>query len=250
MEQYLDKMSGKTVLVMGDLMLDRFVYGDVDRISPESPVPVLSVRREENMLGGAGNVLSNLAALGVSCDLLAVVGVDDAAANVRDLVSARGADPEGLIADPDRPTTIKTRFLAAHQQLLRSDFEQAGPVTAAVADRLLTAFAERLPGAQAVILSDYGKGVLTPSLLSAIIAQARTRGVPVLVDPKGTDYSRYRGVQLVTPNRKELALASGGMPLETDAEIVAAARHVIAGAGVEAVLVTRSQDGMSVVRGD
>lgn len=242
----VDSLRGVRVLTVGDLMLDRFVYGSVDRISPEAPVPVLRIDREISMLGGVGNVARNLRALASSVCLVAVLGRDDAAREVKALLS-RDADIEShLLEDPERPTIIKTRYIAGSQQVLRADREQAADVGAGIEQDIIERAKSDLPVAGALVLSDYGKGVLSRETADRLIAAARKAGVPVVVDPKGRDYSRYAGADLVTPNRKELTLATG-MPADTDDEVVAAARHLIATSGVEGVLVTRSQDGMTLV---
>ena len=243
----VNAMENQAVLAIGDIMLDRYVYGDANRISPESPVPVLAIRHENQMLGGVGNVLTNLHGLGVSPHVLAIVGADAAAAEVRRLATEHGADAAGLLAAPGRPTTIKTRFLAMHQQLLRADYESNAAVPEDVADALIAAVTALLPRAGAVVLSDYGKGVLTSALIAAVIGAAHAAGVPVLVDPKGSDYSIYRGASVVTPNRKELAEATG-MKTLTDADVTAAARHLIDTCGIGAVVATRSQDGMTILQ--
>jgi D-beta-D-heptose 7-phosphate kinase/D-beta-D-heptose 1-phosphate adenosyltransferase len=243
----LEKFSGAGVLVAGDLMLDRFVYGEVHRISPESPVPVLSIVREEKMLGGAGNVLSNLAGLGARCDLIGVIGDDDSGIELRQLVKARGASAAALVVDPARPTTVKTRFLAGHQQMLRADTEAKHALSAALQDEFFAQAERLMPQARVLVLSDYGKGALPPALIARLIALAHTHGAKVIVDPKGSGYAIYRGADAVTPNRKELAEACGGAAAGSDAEIEEAARGLIARSGVRAVIATRSQDGMSVI---
>jgi D-beta-D-heptose 7-phosphate kinase/D-beta-D-heptose 1-phosphate adenosyltransferase len=243
----LDRVAGVKVVVVGDIMLDRFVYGDVNRISPEAPIPVLKVKNEIGMLGGAGNVLSNLHGLDVKASVIAVVGADAPAETLKTLVREKGASPDLLIVAADRPTTIKTRFMAARQQLLRTDSEQSDAVNVSIEDKIIAAASAALKDAGALILSDYGKGVLTPRVLTALVAAAGKQAIPVLVDPKGGDYSIYRGATAVTPNRKELAQATGGMDTSTDAAVVAACRVLMKQAGVENIVATRSQDGMSVV---
>lgn len=247
LEGLLERMPQAAVLVVGDIMLDRFVYGDVHRISPESPVPVLSIAREDAMPGGVGNVLSNLAGLGVAAHVLALTGTDEAGKTLRRLVKDIGVDDKGLIAADDRPTTIKTRFLAAHQQLLRTDFECVMPMQSADEEKILKQAERLIRQAGAVVLSDYGKGVLTKRVVAGIIAEASRADIPVLVDPKGNDYSLYKGAAVVTPNRKELSEATGGMKTREDDDVVAAARMVIDTAGIGAVVATRSQDGMTIV---
>lgn len=243
----LRAMAGCAVLVVGDIMLDRFISGTVDRISPESPVPVLAIRRENRMLGGAGNVVSNLAGLRVRPVLVSVTGADDDGASVRALAEGMGAACTGLLNDPTRPTTVKTRFLAGHQQLLRADFEHTTPIGDDLAARLLTVVEDSLPGVQAVVVSDYGKGVLTDPLIRRIIGSARGRGLPVLIDPKGRDYARYRGASVVTPNRKELSEAASGAALPDDETIVATAHRICEACGLSAMVVTRAAEGMTIL---
>lgn len=248
--ELLDRLPRVKVAVVGDIMLDEYVYGNVSRISPEAPVPVMAVRRDNAMLGGAGNVLANLRGLDVACATIAVVGQDDAADAVMRLVREKGDAGDGILRVPHRPTTIKTRFVAGNQQLLRCDRETSAAIAPDL-ERDIEALARRLfADAGAVVLSDYGKGMLTPGLIAALIRLAGERGVPVLVDPKGADYAIYRGATAVTPNRKELAEATGGMPTASDDDIVAAATALIQRTGVDAVIATRSEDGMSIVRRD
>lgn len=248
-------LSAARVLVVGDVMLDTFVTGDVTRISPESPVPVLSITRKNRMLGGAGNVLSNLAGLGVrSASMIAIVGADAEGDEVRALAAGFGGRESDILTDTNRPTTLKTRFLAGNHQLLRTDYEKTGPVSEDLEKKIIerveayTKDDKIAPGA--IILSDYGKGILTSDIIRRIIELAGKKKIPVLVDPKGSDYSRYKGASAVTPNRAELALACGNAPTGSDLDIENAARKIIKDSGVEAVIATRSRDGMSVIRKD
>lgn len=237
-------------MVAGDIMLDRFVSGTVDRISPESPVPILAIKKESRMLGGAGNVLSNLSGLGVHPVVLSAIGDDAEGAAVCDLAQSMKADISGLIRVSDRPTTVKTRFLAGHQQLLRADFERIGPLEESAQNQILTHARRMIGTVQALILSDYGKGVLSDPVLRDLIALAKKAGIPVIVDPKGRDYARYAGADIATPNRKELSEAAGGAAAETDEQVVAAAQAVLRESGVKAILATRSADGLSLIRRD
>ncbi len=241
----LTRFPTASVLCIGDVMLDRFVYGAVERISPEAPIPVLHVEREKAMLGGAGNVVANIAALGAQAVLLSVVGQDAAGQDVSRLLSAAGITA-ALIDTPERQTTVKSRFVCGTQQVLRVDREKTEAITADVREALLARAAALIPAAGAVILSDYGKGVLTDEVIAAIIALAQKAGKRVIVDPKGTDFSRYRGAAAVTPNRKELELATG-MKAATDDAVRAAAMKVIVNCGIENVLATRSKDGMALI---
>ncbi|CAA7618545.1 Bifunctional protein HldE (Includes: D-beta-D-heptose 7-phosphate kinase; D-beta-D-heptose 1-phosphate adenylyltransferase) [Candidatus Terasakiella magnetica] len=234
------------VLCIGDAMLDRFVYGTVDRISPEAPIPVVFIERETAMLGGAGNVVRNLVALGAAPAFVSVVGDDTAGREVTRLVGEHGEIDPCIVVEPGRQTTIKTRFFASHQQLLRADRESRTKVSDAIRDQLLTRVDRLLDKAGVMVLSDYGKGVLAPPVAGELIRRAKAKGKQVVVDPKGTDYSIYAGATIVTPNRKELFEATG-LPVDGDEAVVAAARHLIETCGIEAVLVTRSQDGMTLV---
>lgn len=247
MTKTLNAMKGLSIMVVGDLMLDQFVYGDVDRISPESPVPVLNIQKQDMMLGGAGNVLTNLSALGITPVVFAVVGADTQAQFVRDIAKKAGADASGILTDESRPTTLKTRYLARHQHLLRTDFEKTHPLSSDIEAKIFAGIEKAMKGVKAIVLSDYGKGVLTKTLLSKIIATANKANVSVLVDPKGNDYTIYCGADIVTPNRKELALAAGTSALVSDDEITNAAQKIIKDCGVACVVATRSEDGMSVI---
>ena len=245
----LEKLAAARVLCVGDVMLDRFVHGDVSRVSPEAPIPVCRVRAETSMLGGAGNVVRNLAALGAGTSFVTVIGDDDAGAEIDALISAQGGIDAEIFRQAGRRTTVKTRYFADGQQLLRADHETDDEIPDAVAQSVIDAVRARLDGAGAVLLSDYGKGVLTLVVTSSIIDMARGAGKPVIVDPKGVDYTRYCGASLLTPNRRELAEASA-MKAEGDAGIIDAARQVTKVSGVDAVLVTRGPEGMTLVDAD
>lgn len=246
--EIVQEMSNVSVLVVGDIMLDKFVYGSVDRISPESPVPVLSISREDKMLGGAANALASLAGLGVQGHILSVIGCDDHGTLLKEKMSEIGVSSDNLVEVKDRPTTVKTRYLAGHQQLLRADYENKSAIGEDIAQDLLSQAEALMPKVQAVILSDYDKGLLVPSLLRALIDLAKSHNVPVIVDPKGQDYSIYAGASAVTPNKKELCDATRGMAVSSDEEVIAAASHLIDVSGVEAVIATRSKDGITVVQ--
>ncbi len=245
---YLPHFSKSQVLVIGDVMLDRYVWGRVDRISPEAPIPVLRVERTAAMLGGAGNVVRNVAALHAQTFFVGLVGDDAAGQDILDLLKLLPGTAPHLIIDAARNTTIKTRFVAGVQQLLRADDETGTLPTALKANELakkITAVTLNMNNA-AIVLSDYGKGVLSEGVLRAAVDKAKKLKLPLVVDPKGKDFSRYRGATVVTPNRKELAEATG-MPIDTDVGIVAAAQHLIKTCDLGAVLVTRSEQGMTLV---
>ncbi|HVY00779.1 MAG TPA: D-glycero-beta-D-manno-heptose-7-phosphate kinase [Pseudorhodoplanes sp.] len=248
-ENQLSELQRQTVLCIGDLMLDEFVYGEVERISPEAPAPVIAAKRSEMVIGGAGNVARNIASLGARCIFVGVVGDDEAGRTLRAALGAQKGIEPALVADVSRRTTRKVRFVSEHYSthLLRADWEEARPLDdlreRAVIEQALAA----LPRAGAVILSDYAKGVVTPRVVRALIDAARQAGKPVLVDPKVKDFSIYRGATLVTPNRKELADAAH-RPLDSETDIVEAAENLRRVAGSEAVLVTLGGDGMTLVR--
>lgn len=229
------------VLIVGDVMLDRYWFGDVHRISPEAPVPVVKVERTEERLGGAANVARNAAALGAAATLLSVVGDDDPGRAIARLAQAAGIRAS-LHVDQHLSTTIKLRVIGRQQQLLRIDFEEMPRHE--VLEGKLSEFRDLLADVDSVILSDYGKGGLTH--IGDMISAARAAGKPVLVDPKGADYDRYAGATLITPNRSELAEVVGAWASEADLARRAddLRRHL----GLDALLVTRSEEGMTLFR--
>ena len=238
--------SAVTLLCVGDVMLDRFAQGDIERISPEAPVPIIRVHTMREMLGGVGNVAHNIAALGGRAILVGLVGRDDAGATVRRLVGEIPGIAAALVETTARPTICKTRFVAGRQQVVRADDESTRALQPAEEAGLLAAIDAQLDRAQAVILSDYGKAALSARIIGHVIAQSRGRGIAVFVDPKGSDFGRYRGATCITPNQKELSLAAG-LPVGDETEVVAAARAVMAAADSAAILATRSEHGMILV---
>ncbi len=240
-------MPGARVLCCGDLMLDRFVYGAVDRVSPEAPIPIVRVDREASMLGGVGNVARNVAGLGARADIVAMVGSDAAADRIQSLIEAEPGLQSHLVHNAARRTSVKTRYVANGQQLLRADEEHQSPITGDAREQLFDTFAARLPDCDVVVLSDYAKGVLPADVLVTFIDQARAAGKPVVADPKGRDFARYRGATLLTPNRKELAAATG-RACGSDKDVESAAGDLLTTFGLETVLVTRSEQGMTLVR--
>jgi D-glycero-beta-D-manno-heptose-7-phosphate kinase len=245
------RMEGRRVVVYGDVMLDEFVWGDVTRISPEAPVPVVDIRRESVHLGGAANVLANLRALGVRADVVGVVGDDRAGERVRAELREAGAAAAGesLIVEEGRPTTIKTRIIAHNQLVVRADRERRAPVEGRVAERLAEVLSRLLEGADALVVSDYDKGAVTPRVLSEVLPRARAADVPALVDPKIRNFGAYRPATLVTPNHHE-ALRLTGSEDDTDEGMAAAARAIRARLGCESVLITRGERGMMLLEGD
>src|SRR5580704_11903417 len=223
-ETALEQLAHRTVLCVGDLMLDDFVYGEVSRVSPEAPVPVIAVRREEKVIGGAGNVARNLAGRGARCLFVGVIGADEAADLIVKALAAFDKIEPYLVVDRSRPTTRKVRFVSEHysSHLLRADWETAKPVAADIESELIDLVAAMLPRVGAVVVSDYAKGMLTPRVIRAVIDGARKLGKPVVVDPKAVDYAVYKGATIITPNRKELAEATR-RPVATHEEVAAAA---------------------------
>ena len=243
----LPQFAGCCVLVLGDIMLDRYVLGEVRRISPEAPIPVLRAQQRRAVLGGAANVAQNVAALGARAILAGVVGMDDAATEIGRLLAAGSTIGSCLVPVPQRPTTVKTRFMSGGHQLLRLDEEEAGDIDAATEAQLLAEFVAALPRADVVVLSDYANGVLTDAVLAGAIAAARRAGKPVIADPKRASFAAYRGVDVLTPNEAEAARATGH-PCEDDAGAARAGEHARAAAAAGAVLVTRSARGLTLVR--
>jgi D-beta-D-heptose 7-phosphate kinase/D-beta-D-heptose 1-phosphate adenosyltransferase len=238
--------SALTILCVGDVMLDRFLHGDVERISPEAPVPVIRLRDTREMLGGAGNVANNIAALGGHAALLGLVGADEPGARLRRILQGQPRIACALTETTHRPTVCKTRFVAGRQQVVRADEESRAPLSAAEEAALLAAFDAEVGAAHAVILSDYGKGVLSQAVVAHAITACRARHIPVFVDPKTDDFTRYRGATCITPNAREMAEAAHA-PMATEAAIEPAARRLIAEADLQAILVTRSEKGMTLV---
>lgn len=249
LSSWIGKLGSARVLCVGDVMLDRFVYGSVERISPEAPIPVLNIEREIGMLGGAGNVVRNVSALGGTAALTAVIGNDEAGAEIKSLLTEDKVGASAMITNKARATGIKTRYLAGTQQMLRTDHETAQPLDGAAAKKVVDAAKRAMKNCGAVVVSDYGKGVLVPDVIEAVIDAARAKGCPVVVDPKGREYWRYQGADLVTPNRAELAEAIGH-PVTVESDIVDAAKSLVVEYDLRAVLVTRSQDGMTLVTAD
>jgi D-beta-D-heptose 7-phosphate kinase/D-beta-D-heptose 1-phosphate adenosyltransferase len=246
LEHRIDRLGNPRLLIVGDLILDRYVTGEVSRISPEAPIPILAAGHEEDRLGGAGNVAANLRSMEAQVAIVGVFGDDGLGRHCAELFRNLGVDAEGCVIDGERPTTAKTRLVSGVQQMLRVDWERAAPVNAAVERRLLEQVERRVPQADAVILSDYGKGVLTPAVLRAAIGACRAAGVPVLVDPKGSDFSRYRGATLLTPNRKEAEQALGRR-IATLADLPAAAAELQRIAELELSVITLGADGIFFV---
>ena len=244
--QIVERLARARVTCVGDLMLDKYIYGEVSRISPEGPVPVLRVTEQRLALGGVGNVARNLSTLGAKVACISASGEDPAGDMLESLLQELPSCHFTLVRDTARSTTVKTRCIGGHQQMLRLDEETLSELEGDVLEQLLQAVRQSLNESDVLLLSDYGKGVLSQTALQTLISYARDAGVAVVVDPKGPDYRRYAGASVVTPNRSELAQATS-LSVDSDEEVVAAASRLIQTCGIESVLVTRSERGMTWV---
>jgi D-beta-D-heptose 7-phosphate kinase/D-beta-D-heptose 1-phosphate adenosyltransferase len=233
------------ILVIGDLMIDEYLWGDAERISPEAPVQVVSVVRDSSTLGGAGNVVNNLVALGAKVSVAGVIGAGEPADRglLLKLFKDQNVDTTGLIQDPNRPTTKKTRILAGHQHVLRIDRETRREISDDHADRLVLFVKERLDDFNVVLLSDYGKGLLTESLLRQVIDVAKQNRKTIIVDPKGLNFKKYEGATAITPNKREASLAAG-IEIVDDVSLIAAGRKLLQDIPVQKVLMTCGKEGM------
>ena len=238
--------AGKRIVCVGDVMLDRFVYGDVTRISPEAPVPIMRRSRESAMPGGAGNVARNLASLGLQTALIGVVGDDPEGRRLAALLGELPDVESDLIAMRGRPTTLKTRFVAGGQQLLRVDAEETSEIDKATETELVASLHEMAASASLIILSDYAKGAVTDAIIQATLDAGAAFGIPVIADPKSRDFKRYGAVDLIKPNGHELANAFG-MPTDSDQDVAAALKTAMHVLPAKAMVVTRAAKGMSFV---
>ncbi|MDB5453921.1 MAG: rfaE [Caulobacteraceae bacterium] len=249
LQHLLGLAPGRRVACVGDLMVDRYVYGDVTRVSPEAPVPVLKRTRELVMLGACGNVARNVAALGGEVSLVGLVGGDAEGNEALRLVGEETGVEGYLVTDADRPTTLKTRFVSGGQQQLRVDLEESRPIAGGVEQRVVRTIDAEVDGAGVILLSDYGKGLVTDAVIAACRKAAAKAGAKVVVDSKARSFARYGAVDLIKPNAAELAYATD-LPVSTDAEVAAALTRALELCEAKAVLVTRAAKGLSLaVRG-
>jgi rfaE bifunctional protein kinase chain/domain len=243
--RFAKALRGRRIGVAGDFMLDRYVWGSATRLSPEAPVPVVDFVNESQVLGGAGNVAMNLAALGATVFPFGVVGEDEEGREIQSLVVAAGMAAKGVAADSSRLTTVKTRIVAKHQQIVRVDRERREPLSRALEDRLVRAIKAALPRLDALVVSDYDKGVVTDSLADRVLTECRRRGVPALVKPKESRLLSYRGATLIVCNAKEARFFVSRM-LEDDDSVEEAGRALLAHFGCSAVVITRGREGLNV----
>ncbi len=235
-----------SVILIGDLMIDRYLWGRCDRISPEAPVPVIDIEKETKTLGGAGNVVSNLLALGCHVNLFSVIGDDKAGNELKEMLHEKGISLNGVITQSGRRTSNKTRVIATHQQVVRFDSETKSAISEETETRLIKSVIASLDEADLILFSDYGKGILTLRTCQDIITAARDKGKKVLIDPKGRDYSKYRGAFLITPNRKEAGEATG-LHLETLEDAKEAGFILRRELNLDYTIITLSEEGMVVI---
>ena len=244
---YLVKFPSCRILVVGDIMLDEYVWGNVGRISPEAPVPVVAVTRDTRALGGAGNVAVNISGLGAEAGLAGLIGADSQGREIVRMLKAKRIGTAGLVTDRNRPTTTKTRVIAHNQQVVRVDREKKEPPDGRAADALRKSVRSAIRGVDGVVLSDYRKGALSRELVEDVVFAAKRNGAFVVVDPKRTDFSFYRGCTLITPNKSETEAALGGRELPGDREIMEGGKALLRSSGARAILITRGEEGMSLV---
>ncbi len=245
LDAILDRFAGRRIAVLGDCMLDRYLWGRVERISPEAPVPVVEIERETLSLGGAGNVAANLRALGGVPILCSVVGDDDDGRRLANELESRGVEVRALVSDPGRPTTVKTRIIAHAQQVVRADRESRSDLAGETLRRLIAAVERELGGCEGLVVSDYGKGVIHPGTLAPALLAARARELPVGVDPKESHIDAYRGVSILTPNQHEAGYVQGRRIVD-EPSLLEVGWGLQKRVDAEAVLITRGPQGMSL----
>ncbi|RYD91790.1 MAG: D-glycero-beta-D-manno-heptose-7-phosphate kinase, partial [Sphingobacteriales bacterium] len=236
-----------TILVIGDLMIDHYIIGSASRLSPEAPVPIVNLKKETNTLGGAGNVVQNLVALGAKVMVGGIIGNDVYGTLATTILNDEGVVTDAILTDDNRPTTVKTRVLAGSHQLLRIDRETTGPLSAALQAELFEKLKPSITAVDIVLLSDYNKGLFTPALTQQIIGFANQHNKKVVIDPKGLDYSKYKGAYLIKPNRKELGEAAKVSNINTLADVQQAAKIIFEQTSTEYIVVTLSEEGMAVL---
>jgi D-beta-D-heptose 7-phosphate kinase/D-beta-D-heptose 1-phosphate adenosyltransferase len=246
LKEILKRFEGQEIIVVGDIMLDHFIKGSVSRISPEAPVPVVAVSNEFFVAGGAGNVAVNLAALGAKPVMISVIGQDIGGQMLKGILQSKGIAVYGLAEDKDRPTTQKIRVMAEQQQIVRFDRESKKTISRDIADACMKSFELAIKTAKGVILSDYGKGMLSDQNIKTIIDKCRKRKIPVCVDPKIDNFKKYKNITCMTPNTKEAWEGAGESPKAGEAAIVKLGNKILKMLGAQSILITRSADGMSL----
>jgi len=239
----IDAFKNVTALVIGDLMIDEYLWGIVDRISPEAPVPVVCVEKESHTLGGAGNVINNLVAMGADVLAIGTAGTGKAGKMILKKLESLGIGTDGIISEPQRPTTRKTRVIASNQQVLRIDREIKRNINADTLERLIKILEDKIPKASLIILSDYDKGLLTSELIEKTVDLAKKHNVLTLADPKSLDFSKYKNVSILTPNKKEAGLAAH-MDIKSEKDLFAAGYKIMDQVKLEYLLITCGKDGM------
>jgi D-beta-D-heptose 7-phosphate kinase/D-beta-D-heptose 1-phosphate adenosyltransferase len=239
----ISKFDRCNLLVVGDLMLDEYLWGEVDRISPEAPVQVVSIKNEDYAMGGAGNVVNNIVALGAKVTAAGVIGTGRNGQILLDKFKDLGVDTAGIVQEPGMPTTQKTRIIASHQQVLRIDRETDKTISDSTIDKITRFIEDKIAGVDVVLISDYGKGLITKTLLSRLISAAKKHKKITIADPKGLDFSKYSGVSLLTPNKKEAALASG-VEIVDESTLLKAGNKILQTVGLDKLLITCGKDGM------
>lgn len=245
---FLDSFKKQTILVIGDTMVDKFIWGKVSRISPEAPVPVVEITKETETLGAAGNVANNITALGAKAVIISAIGEDNTGKSMFEMLEEKGIDASRLVYDPHRPTIIKTRIIATNQQVVRVDREIKGVLSRLTEAKIIKNIEAAVPEADGMILSDYGKGVINPKVLKRAIYLARKHKIPVTVDPKIENFKKYKRVTSITPNLKE---ASEGMNVKNIADeqaVEALGKKILKTLNSDSVLITRGEMGMTLIR--
>lgn len=236
-----------SVLVIGDLMVDHYIWGSATRLSPEAPVPVVNVKKESTTLGGAGNVVQNLVALGAKVSVAGVIGNDSSGRQLIEILESEGVKTDSIVKDHSRSTTIKTRILVGSHQLVRVDREVTEAVSAVLEEELVAGVIANIDQADIVLLSDYNKGLLAPGLTQRIIGIANQHQKKVVVDPKGLNYEKYKGAYIIKPNRKELAEAAKTEKISNLADLENAAKTIFLQTGTDYLIVTLSEEGMAII---
>jgi len=248
LSKIINSFKNQSILVVGDTMVDKFIWGKVSRISPEAPVPVVEVTRETETLGGAGNVANNITALGGKAYIISAIGDDNTGRALTELLRDKNINPDYLVCDDNRPTIIKTRIIATNQQVVRVDKEIKGVYAHATEGIILKNIEALIPKVNAVILSDYGKGVISPAVLKKTIALARKHKIPVSVDPKVEHFKKYKRVTTITPNTKEAIEGMNAGEIKTEEEIRALGKKILKTLNSDSVLITRGEMGMTLVQ--